>query len=167
MVGILPFFAVITSIGCFVYRGRVFFLQERIGHRGKIFRIVKFRTMNEQTDHSSVKLPDAERITRWGAFLRRYSLDEIPQMVHVLTGQMSFIGPRPLIPEHVAGCTAEEFRRHEIRPGITGLAQVRGRRNIPFSKRFRYDVWYIEHLGWRLDAFVLRKTFQTILRTES
>ena len=161
-----PLFVCIAVVSVFFHRGRILFRQERVGRYGRKFRMLKFRTMNDGRDGQEHLLPDDERTTRFGAFLRRYSLDELPQIVHVIAGRMSLVGPRPLLPEHVADCTPEEFRRHDARPGITGLAQVRGRNDIPFQSRFRYDVWYVAHTSWGVDAFIFIQTFRVVLRPE-
>ena len=159
-----PLFLAVAA-GCAVcHRGRILFAQERVGKAGVRFRMWKFRTMNDRRDARGELLPDDERMTGFGTFLRRTSLDELPQIFHVIGGKMSLVGPRPLLPEHVADCTPAENRRHAVRPGLTGLAQIRGRDTIPFSSRFRYDVWYIDRRSFGLDLFILIETLKIMFR---
>ena len=154
----------IATISCFVHRGKILFRQERVGRYGKTFRMLKFRTMIESYDTAGSLLDDEARTTRFGRFLRNFSLDELPQIGHVITGKMSFVGPRPLLPEHVSGGTPAESLRHELRPGITGLAQVKGRNDIPFSDRFRYDVWYVRHVNPGVDSWIVWNTVRVVFR---
>ncbi len=166
LTGLSPFLLLIAAGCALSYRGKAIFWQERVGKDGIRFRMLKFRTMNDRRDAGGELLPDEARTNGYGAFLRRFSLDELPQIVHVVTGKMSLVGPRPLLPEHVADCTPAEARRHNVRPGITGLAQVRGRDAIPFTSRFRYDVWYVDHRSFGLDLWILIKTFHTVFQTK-
>ncbi len=158
----IPVFLLLFAISLFVRRGRVLFRQERVGKGGVRFRMWKFRTMNDRRDTRGELLPDDERTSGFGAFLRRTSLDELPQIFHVIGGKMSLVGPRPLLPEHVADCTPAQNRRHAVRPGLTGLAQIHGRDRIPFASRFRYDVWYIERLSFGLDLSILLATVKIL-----
>ena len=138
-----------------------FFTQERPGKNGKIFKVIKFKTMTDERDTAGNLLPDAQRLTKVGRFVRSTSIDELPQLINVLKGDMSFIGPRPLLPKYLALYTPEQMRRHEVRPGITGWAQVHGRNELPFTERFKYDVYYVDHLTF---AFDLKILFLTILK---
>lgn len=144
----------------------IFFVQERPGLRGRIFRIVKFRTMTDACDASGRLLPDAQRITRLGRLLRASSIDELPQLWNVLRGDMSLVGPRPLLPEYLPRYSARQARRHEVRPGITGWAQCHGRNATPWDERLEQDVWYVEHLSARLDLRILLLTVGKVLRRE-
>jgi lipopolysaccharide/colanic/teichoic acid biosynthesis glycosyltransferase len=147
-------------------RGEPFFFQPRPGRNGKIFRIVKFRTMNNRRDAKGELLPDAERLTPVGRFVRKTSLDEIPQLINVLKGEMSLIGPRPLLVEYLPLYSKEQARRHEVRPGITGWAQVNGRNAIDWETKFRLDVWYVDHLSFLLDLKILWLTVLKVFRSE-
>ena len=140
-----------------------FFLQERPGKDGKIFRVVKFKTMTDERDANGNLLPDAQRLTKVGRFVRSTSIDELPQLWNVLKGDMSLIGPRPLLPEYLWVFTPEQHRRHEVRPGITGWAQVNGRNHCKLSKKFEMDVWYVDNCCFKIDAKILFKTIQNVL----
>ena len=141
-----------------------FFFQERPGLHGKIFRVIKFKTMTDGCDTSGKLLPDEQRLTRVGKFVRSTSLDEIPQLLNVIKGDMSLIGPRPLLLQYLPLYNEEQKRRHEVRPGITGWAQVNGRNLLQLSKRFDYDVWYVDNLSFSLDfrifIMTIKKVFQ-------
>lgn len=147
-------------------RGTPFFRQVRPGYRGKLFRIVKFKTMNDAVDADGKLLPDAERLTRIGSLVRSLSLDELPQLVNVLAGQMSFIGPRPLLPEYLPLYSAEQARRHDVRPGITGWAQVNGRNAITWERKFELDVWYVDHLSFLLDMKIILMTLAKVVKRQ-
>lgn len=138
---------------------RVFFRQRRPGQYGKIFKIIKFRTMQDLVDEKGVDLPDAFRITKIGNFLRRSSLDEIPQLFNVLRGDMSIVGPRPLLPEYINLYNDRQKKRHEVKPGITGWSQINGRNAINWKQKLELDAWYVEHMGIRLDLRILLRTF--------
>ena len=143
-----------------------FFLQERPGKDAKIFKVIKFKTMTDERDADGNLLPDAERLTKVGKFVRSTSIDELPQLINILKGDMSFIGPRPLLPEYLPLYTPEQNRRHEVRPGITGLAQVNGRNNISWKQKFEYDVWYVDHLSFLLDVKIILKSIKKVLFRE-
>lgn len=147
-------------------RGTPFFRQVRPGYCGKLFRIVKFKTMNDAVDADGKLLPDAERLTRVGSLVRSLSLDELPQLVNVLAGQMSFIGPRPLLPEYLPLYSAEQARRHDVRPGITGWAQVNGRNAITWERKFELDVWYVDHLSFLLDMKIILMTLAKVVKRQ-
>jgi len=141
---------------------RAFFLQERPGKDEKIFKLIKFKTMNDRRDENGNLLPDSERLTTIGRWIRSLSLDEIPQLINVLKGDMSLIGPRPLLVQYLPLYDEVQRRRHEVRPGITGWAQVNGRNLLLLSKKFEYDVWYVDHLSFCLDVKILFLTIQNI-----
>lgn len=136
----------------------VIFRQLRPGLNGKIFSVLKFRTMKHAVDAAGEPLPDAERLTKLGRWIRRLSLDELPQLINVLKGDMSLVGPRPLLPEYLPLYSPEQARRHEVRPGITGWAQVNGRNALSWEERFRLDVWYVDHQSLALDFRILLMT---------
>lgn len=145
-------------------RGKVFFTQERPGKNEKIFKVIKFKTMNDRTDAEGNLLPDAERLTAVGRFVRSTSIDELPQIFNVLKGDMSFIGPRPLLVQYLPLYTAEQRRRHEVTPGISGWAQVNGRNAISWTRKFELDVWYVDHISLVTDLKVFWLTIYNILR---
>jgi lipopolysaccharide/colanic/teichoic acid biosynthesis glycosyltransferase len=140
-----------------------FFLQERPGKGEKIFRIVKFKTMNNKKDPEGNLLPDAQRLTRLGAFIRSTSLDEIPQLINVIKGDMSLVGPRPLLPEYLELYSAFQRQRHQVKPGITGYAQVNGRNVISWEKKFELDVYYVKNRSFVLDMMILLKTVKKVV----
>ena len=140
------------------------FLQERPGKDSKIFRIIKFKTMTDEKGPDGSLLPDEQRLTRVGRFVRSTSIDELPQLINVLKGDMSIVGPRPLLPEYLPLYSPEQMRRHEVRPGITGWAQVNGRNLLRLSKKFEYDVWYVDHLSFGLDIRILWLTLLRVLK---
>lgn len=144
----------------------VLFRQVRPGRLGKLFTMYKFRTMSNAHDATGELLPDAQRLTRTGRFIRSTSLDELPELFNVLKGDMSLVGPRPLLPEYLPLYTAEQARRHEAKPGITGWAQVNGRNAISWEEKFRLDVWYVEHQSIPLDIKILFMTLIKIFRRE-
>ena len=147
-------------------RGKPFFHQRRPGMGGKAFSIVKFRTMNNRCGADGQLLPDAERLTPVGRFVRKTSLDEIPQLINVFLGDMSLVGPRPLLEEYLPLYSPEQARRHEVRPGITGWAQVNGRNTVDWPRRFEMDVWYVDHLSFALDLRILWLTLLKVVRSE-
>ena len=143
-----------------------FFFQERPGKNAKIFKVVKFKTMTDERDASGNLLPDAERLTKVGKFVRSTSLDEIPQLLNVIKGDMSLIGPRPLLVQYLPLYNETQRRRHEVRPGITGWAQVNGRNAISWEQKFAYDVWYVDNVSLSLDCKILVKTIQKVFKRE-
>lgn len=145
----------------------VLFRQTRTGHHGALFTLFKLRTMRDARDERGRLLPDAERMSAVGRFLRRASIDELPELVNVLRGEMSLVGPRPLLPEYLSLYTARQARRHEVRPGITGWAQVNGRNALTWEQRFDLDVYYVDHRSLVLDLRILLRTFGTVLRREN
>jgi undecaprenyl phosphate N,N'-diacetylbacillosamine 1-phosphate transferase len=139
-----------------------FFLQERPGKDEKIFKVIKFKTMNDKRDENGNLLPDSERLTTIGRWIRSLSLDELPQLINVLKGDMALVGPRPLLVQYLPLYDDVQRRRHEVRPGMTGWAQVNGRNLLLLSKKFEYDVWYVDHLSFRLDVKILFLTIQNV-----
>ena len=144
----------------------VFFTQERTGKDARLFKAIKFKTMTDERDADGKLLPDAQRLTRVGRVVRSLSIDELPQLFNVLKGDMALIGPRPLLPKYLPLYSKEQFRRHEVRPGITGLAQVNGRNNISWQRKFELDVWYVDHLSFALDAKIFFLTIKKVLVRE-
>jgi sugar transferase EpsL len=162
----LPVF-IILVIAVLVTLGRpVFFTQSRPGLNGKFFVFYKLRSMSDEHDTEGNLLPDGKRLTAFGLWLRRTSLDELPQLFNVLKGDMSLVGPRPLLVEYLPLYTGEQFRRHEVKPGITGWAQVNGRNDLTWEEKFSLDVWYVDHQSFWLDIKILRMTLVKIFRAE-
>lgn len=160
-----PILVVVTVWLHFANKGAgAFFTQERPGKDAKIFRVIKFKTMTDEHDAEGNLLPDVQRLTRVGKVVRSLSLDELPQLLNVLKGDMALIGPRPLLVKYLPLYTKEQMRRHEVRPGITGWAQVNGRNAITHTKKFEYDVWYVDHLSFALDVKILWMTVVNVLR---
>ena len=143
-----------------------FFTQERPGKDGKIFKVIKFKSMTDERDAEGRLLPDAERLTRVGWFIRSTSLDELPQLLNVLKGDMSLVGPRPLLPEYLPLYSREQARRHEVRPGITGWAQTHGRNAISWTEKFKLDVWYVDHVSLKVDLEVMYLTVKKVFIRE-
>lgn len=160
---LLPIFLLVTLFLFIANDGKPFFFQRRPGKNERIFKIIKFKTMNDRTDSNGILLPDAVRLTKIGSFVRKTSLDEIPQLLNVLKGDMSLVGPRPLLPEYLLTYNEEQKRRHLVRPGITGLSQVEGRNQMKFSERLRNDVYYVDHLSFMLDVKILLLTVKSLL----
>lgn len=143
-----------------------FFLQERPGKNGKIFKVIKFKTMTDERGADGNLLPDADRLTKVGKFVRSTSIDELPQLINVLKGDMALIGPRPLLVQYLPLYSKEQARRHEVRPGITGWAQINGRNNISWAKKFELDVWYVDHCSLSIDIMIVFKTIKKVLYRE-
>lgn len=161
---IWPFLLIITLWLHFANKGAgAFFFQERPGKDGKIFRVIKFKTMNDERDANGELLPDAERLTSVGRFVRSTSIDELPQLINVLKGDMALIGPRPLLVQYLPLYSKKQARRHEVRPGITGWAQCHGRNAISWEKKFELDVWYVDHLSFVTDVKVILITIKKVL----
>jgi lipopolysaccharide/colanic/teichoic acid biosynthesis glycosyltransferase len=161
-----PIFLAVTIGLYFANQGKPFFFQARPGYKGKIFKIIKFKTMNDKKDSNGQLLSDAERLTPVGAFVRKTSLDELPQLINVVIGDMSLIGPRPLLPQYLPLYSQEQQKRHQVRPGITGWAQVNGRNAISWTKRFELDVWYVNHLSLALDLRIFLLTIKKVVVRE-
>ena len=162
-----PVFLIVTILLTFSNKGSAFFLQRRPGRNGEIFNIIKFKTMTDQKDANGILLPDYQRITFPGKIVRKTSLDEIPQLINVLKGEMSLIGPRPLLPEYLALYTPEQNRRHCVKPGITGLAQVNGRNAISWEEKFKYDIEYVDTISPLLDAKIILSTIDKVVRRKN
>ncbi|KUG13363.1 UDP-galactose phosphate transferase [Elizabethkingia sp. HvH-WGS333] len=163
---LLPIFVILIVILYFANDGNPFFCQQRPGLNERIFKIVKFKTMNDKKDSEGNLLPDSKRLTKVGLFVRKTSLDEIPQLINVLKGDMSLIGPRPLLPQYLHLYDEIQKRRHEVRPGITGWAQVNGRNAISWTKKFELDVWYVDHISFMTDMEVFFMTFKKVFKSE-
>ncbi|HRO48267.1 sugar transferase [Agriterribacter sp.] len=162
----LPLFGIVTILLFIVNKGKPFFLQERPGKGEQIFKVIKFKTMTDDRDVDGKLLPDNLRMTRIGRFVRKTSLDEIPQLLNVIKGDMSLIGPRPLLVSYLSLYNEIQKRRHEIRPGITGWAQVNGRNAISWEQKFNYDVWYIDHYSFLLDIKIILLTLFKVFKSE-
>lgn len=147
-------------------KGNPFFFQKRPGRKGKIFKVIKFKTMTDKKNEKGELLPDSERLTYLGKVIRKTSLDELPQLINVLKGDMSIVGPRPLLPEYLSIYNEEQKKRHNVKPGITGWAQVNGRNAISWIKKLEYDVWYVENMNWFLDLKIILKTIYKVVKSE-
>jgi len=161
-----PFFVCIWILLAIQNKGMPFFLQERPGLHAKPFRIIKFKTMTDERDRAGNLLPDIQRLTGPGRLIRKLSLDELPQLINVLTGDMSLIGPRPLLFKYLPLYSREQNRRHEVRPGITGWAQVNGRNSIPWMQKFKYDIHYVDNVSFSLDVKIFFLTILKIVKRE-
>ena len=161
-----PVFLIIIIFLFLGNSGGIFFLQSRPGRNGRIFKVIKFKTMNNKKDSNGNLLSDAERLTPIGCLIRKTSLDEIPQLINVIKGDMSLVGPRPLLVEYLPLYSKTQARRHEVKPGITGWAQVNGRNAISWEKKFELDVWYVNHCSFALDAKIMVMTVQKIFKSE-
>ncbi|MDU6553396.1 MAG: sugar transferase [Prevotella bivia] len=164
LICISPLLLVVTVWLHFANKGAgAFFLQERPGLHGKVFKIVKFKTMNEEKGSDGKLLPDIQRITPIGSFVRKTSLDELPQLINVLKGDMALIGPRPLLVKYLSLYSAEQMRRHDVRPGISGWAQCHGRNTLTWSEKFKLDVWYVDHVSLKTDLEFIFTTIKNVL----
>ncbi|WP_317164086.1 sugar transferase [Sediminibacterium roseum] len=163
---LLPFFLIIVVWIPIATGEPPFFFQVRPGKNGRLFKLVKFKSMNEKKDAEGKLLPDDQRFTRTGIFLRKTSLDEIPQLLNVLKGDMSLVGPRPLLVEYLPLYNSTQSKRHEVLPGITGWAQVNGRNTIGWEQKFEYDVWYAEHVSFALDVKIIFRTLARVFKRE-
>lgn len=162
-----PLFLVVTIWLHFANKGAgAFFFQERPGKNGKIFRIIKYKTMTDERDPDGQLLPDEDRITRVGRFVRSTSIDELPQLLNVLKGDMSLIGPRPLLIKYLPLYSQVQMRRHEVRPGITGWAQCHGRNALSWTEKFRLDVWYVDHCSFMIDLKVIITTIKQVIKRD-
>lgn len=163
---LLPIYVLVTIVLAIANQGNPFFIQVRPGKNEKLFKIIKFKTMNDKRGKDGELLPDEERLTGVGKVVRKTSLDEIPQLVNVIKGEMSLVGPRPLLPEYLPLYNASQKKRHNVKPGITGYAQVNGRNAISWEQKLDYDVYYVEHLSFRLDVQIIIKTIKKVVFSE-
>ena len=166
LIVLFPLFIVITIIMAVVNNGKPFFFQTRPGKHERAFNVIKFKTMNDRRDPQGQLMPDKMRLTAAGQFLRRTSLDEIPQLINVIKGDMSLVGPRPLLFKYIPLYSETQRQRHEVRPGITGWAQVNGRNSISWTQKFDYDIYYIDNLSFFLDLRILFMTVGKVLKRE-
>lgn len=167
LIVISPILLVVTIWLHFANKGAgAFFFQERPGKNAKIFKVIKFKTMTDERDSEGNLLPDAQRLTKVGKFVRSTSIDELPQLINVLKGDMALIGPRPLLPEYLPRYSPEHAHRHDIRPGITGWAQINGRTNISWKDKLDYDIWYVNHVSLWLDLKIIFMTIRNVIRRE-
>lgn len=170
LIGLLllsPIFIIVTLTLFFANEGKPFFFQIRPGKNGRLFKIIKFKTMNDKQDSNGNLLNDSERLTKTGTFVRKTSLDEIPQLLNVLLGEMSLIGPRPLLVEYLPLYSSVQNRRHELRPGITGWAQINGRNAISWKNKFEYDVWYVNNCSFILDCKIIAISIKKVFLAEN
>ncbi|WP_350288785.1 sugar transferase [uncultured Croceitalea sp.] len=163
---LIPIISLITIVSIFIYNGKPFFFQKRAGFKEKPFWIVKFKTMTATVDQNGKLLPDVDRLNKWGSFLRKSSLDEIPQLFNVIIGDMSIIGPRPLMINYLPYYTAEEKLRHRVLPGITGLAQIKGRNTIDWDLKLQYDCQYVKNLSFANDFKILWETAINVISSK-
>lgn len=163
---LLPITLLVALLLFVANRGDVFFTQPRPGKGGKVFYVIKFKTMTDQRDAEGNLLPDEQRLTPVGKFVRKTSLDEIPQLLNVLKGDMSLVGPRPLLVSYLAWYDRDQHRRHEVRPGITGWTAVKGRNALDWDEKFKYDLWYVENISFTLDMKILFLTVAKVLKSE-
>lgn len=158
-----PIFILIMIVLTYLNKGTPFFLQKRPGEQEKIFKIIKFKTMNEKKDQDGNLLPMGERITPFGSFLRKTSLDEMPQLLNIIRGDMSIVGPRPLLEQYLLLYTERQKKRHNIKPGITGWAQINGRNQVTWKEKFEMDIWYVENVSLKTDFLIILKTAKQVL----
>lgn len=163
---LIPIMILLAIVLAVSFKGNPFFLQSRPGKNEKLFKIIKFRTMKDKRNESGNLLPDEQRLTPTGKFVRRTSLDEIPQLINVLKGDMSLIGPRPLLPEYIPLYTREQRKRHRVKPGITGWAQVNGRNELSWEQKHSLDIWYVENVNFVLDLKILLMTIKKVVASE-
>ena len=161
---ISPIFIILLIILSISNNGKPFFYQKRTGKNGKLFTILKLKTMTDKTDANGELLPAMQRVTKTGNICRKYSLDEIPQLLNILKGDMSLVGPRPLLPQYLEHYSKEQNRRHEVMPGITGWAQINGRNTISWEEKFKYDVYYVDNQSFFLDLKILWLTFYKVIK---
>jgi len=163
---LFPIFIIVFILLFINNNGSPFFVQKRPGLNERIFKILKFKTMNDKKDKKGNLLPDNERLTKVGSFIRKTSLDEIPQLINVLKGDMSLVGPRPLLPDYLSKYSKFQARRHEVKPGVTGWVQVNGRNGLDWDKKFELDVWYVDNISFKLDIKILFMTVFKVFKSE-
>ena len=166
LIALSPVLIILTVVGAFKMKGNPFFTQDRPGKGGKVFKLIKFRSMTCEKDSEGNPLPDDVRLTAYGKALRATSLDELPELINILKGDMSIIGPRPLLVKYLPLYTPEQNRRHEVRPGLTGYAQANGRNAVTWEKRFEMDVWYVDHISFKTDVQIILDTVKSVLKHE-
>lgn len=169
IMALIVFAPLVALLAFMVYKklgAPIIFRQVRPGLHGKLFTMYKFRTMTDERDANGVLLPDAKRLTPFGKFLRSSSLDELPELINVIRGEMSLVGPRPLLVQYLDRYTPEQARRHDVKPGVTGWAQINGRNDIPWEDKFAMDVWYVDHLSFALDIKIMFQTVAKVVRRE-
>lgn len=166
LIGLSPLFLILTVVGAIEMKGNPFFAQERPGWHEKIFRMYKFRTMTEERGADGELLPDQARLNRYGRFLRSTSLDELPELWNILRGDMSIVGPRPLLVKYLPRYNEEQHHRHDVRPGLTGYAQSHGRNAITWEKKFQMDVWYTKNVSFRVDLSIFFRTVEAVLKRD-
>lgn len=164
---ISPVFVFLAILILFLLGKPIFFLQKRPGYKGKIFTLIKFRTMRPERSNNGDILNEKQRITKLGDFLRKYSLDELPELINIVKGDMSFIGPRPLLCEYMFFYTKNQLRRHNVKPGLSGWAQLNGRNTISWEKKFQHDLWYVDNISFLLDIKIFLKTLFYVFNTKS
>lgn len=163
---LLPLFVVLSVIGAIAMKGNPFFTQDRPGWNEKIFKLLKFRTMTDEKDQNGELLPDTVRLNKYGRFLRKTSLDELPQLFNILKGEMSIIGPRPLLVKYLPRYSEEQHHRHDVRPGLTGYAQSHGRNAVTWEDKFKMDVWYTQNVRLRVDLSIFFRTILAVLKRD-
>lgn len=161
-----PVLLILIILGAIKMKGNPFFTQDRPGKDEKIFKLIKFRTMTNEKDKNGELLPDEDRLIPYGKFLRSTSLDELPEMINILKGDMAIIGPRPLLVRYLPRYNVEQHRRHEVRPGLTGYAQAHGRNAVTWEEKFKMDVWYVDHISFKLDVIIFFDTIKSVLKHE-
>ena len=166
LVVLSPVLLVLTILGAYKMKGNPFFTQDRPGKDGKIFKLIKFRSMTCQVDANGNPLPDEVRLTKYGKLLRATSLDELPELLNILKGDMSIVGPRPLLVRYLPRYNAHQARRHEVRPGLTGYAQAHGRNSVTWEEKFDMDVWYVDHISFKTDLQILIDTVMVVLKRD-
>lgn len=164
---LLPLFLIVNVLLIFDFGFDVFFIQPRPGLNAKVFNIIKFRTMNNKKDKNGKLLPDFQRLSKTGKIIRSLSLDELPQLLNVIKGDMSLVGPRPLLVSYLEKYSTEQARRHEVRPGITGWAQVNGRNTISWDDKFKLDIWYVDNMSFTLDCKIIFLTILKVIKKEA
>lgn len=166
LIVLIPFFLIFTPIVAIAMRGNPFFVQKRPGKKGKIFKMIKYRTMTNKKDEEGNLLPDKDRLTKFGRIMRSLSIDELPELINIFLGQMSIVGPRPLLVSYLPLYNKFQARRHEVRPGLTGYAQVNGRNAISWQEKFELDVYYVDHCSFILDIKIFFKTILKVLKKD-
>lgn len=161
-----PLLIILTLVGAVQMKGNPFFTQDRPGWHERIFKLIKFRTMTNEKDENGNLLPDEVRLNSYGKFLRSTSLDELPELINILIGDMSIIGPRPLLVRYLERYNEEQHRRHDVRPGLTGYAQAHGRNAVSWEDKFKMDVWYVDHISFKVDVGIFFDTIKAVLKHE-